>query len=103
MPRVRIRSWTTHRDRKQIQPRKERPRNPLSGSARGARPGEICSASRTAATEARYVWIPYQKIATTARMRAGRLAPKTPNGMRDSTGYGMPWRMPAMPVRFIRK
>jgi hypothetical protein len=42
-------------------------------------------------------------MATTARMSAGRLAPKTPNEIRASTGYGMPWRIPAMPVRFIRK
>ena len=41
------------------------------------------------------VWMPNQPQATPARMRAGRLAPKTPNDARAKTGYGMPYLVPA--------
>ena len=41
------------------------------------------------------VWMPNQPQATPARIRAGRLAPKTPNDARAKTGYGMPYFVPA--------
>ena len=47
--------------------------------------------------------MPYQAMAMTARMSAGRLAPNTPNEMRAMTGNGAPVRCPANPVRFMRK
>ena len=47
------------------------------------------------------VWIPNQPQATPARMRAGRLAPKTPNAARAKTGYGMPYFVPPWLIRII--
>ena len=58
--------------------------------------------SATMAPEAAAVCAPYQKQATMARTSAGRLAPKTPNEARASTGYGTPVFTPALPTRFIR-
>ena len=49
----------------------------------------------TTAPEAAAVCAPYQKQATTARTRAGRFAPQTPNEARASTGYGTPVLTPA--------
>ena len=36
------------------------------------------------------VWMPNQPQATSARIRAGTLAPRMPNDDRSSTGNGMP-------------
>ena len=47
------------------------------------------------------VWMPNQPQATPARMRAGRLAPQTPNEARETTGYGMPYLVPAWLISSI--
>ena len=39
--------------------------------------------------------MPNQQQAITARRRAGRLAPRRPNGARANTGNGMPYLVPA--------
>ena len=41
------------------------------------------------------VWMPNQPQAMTARSRAARLAPRSPNGARANTGNGMPYFVPA--------
>ena len=52
-----------------------------------ATPAEVIAwVARHFAPEAAAVWAPYQKQATTARTRAGRFAPQTPNEARASTG-----------------
>ncbi len=47
------------------------------------------------------VWIPNHAQATAARISAARLAPRTPNEARASTGNGIPYLGPACPVSSI--
>ncbi len=47
------------------------------------------------------VWMPYQPQATIARIRAGSRAPRVPKEARASTAYGMPYLVPAWPIRSI--
>jgi len=84
MPFLSTSNWTSHRARKQIQPRVERPK--IEFSAKGCNPGKIFSTRTTTATEASQVWMPYQKTAIKALTRAGMLAPKTPKPILDRTG-----------------
>ena len=60
-------------------------------------------ASNTNATDARYVWMPYQATAINPRMMAGIFAPSTPNEIRDATGYGVPVACDGRATRLHRK
>ncbi len=70
----------------EIQPMKVMPRK-LAAS--GDVPNSEFNSSATA-VDAKKVCAPYQKIATTPRTIAGKLAPMTPMLTRANTGYGMP-------------
>ena len=77
-------SCNSHIAPKANQPSGERPR--IEPSVQGLRPGAIATSSTTTATEASQVWMPYQAMPMTARIRAGMLAPKTPKETRAKTG-----------------
>src|SRR3954468_16483174 len=88
MPRTMTASCNPHRIRKASQPSRLRPTklvfsSPFSPGMK--RTSRICSA-----TAARYVWTPYQPMATIPRTRAGKLAPHTPQLIRLTTGWGGP-------------
>ena len=87
-----------------IQPSNDNPANPYCAvSAYGANPGHNLIANNTNATDARYVWMPYQATAINPRMIAGMFAPNTPNEIRDATGYGVPVACDGRATRLHRK
>ncbi len=66
-----------------------------------AQPGHAAVNNVFRASAAIHVWIPNQPHATTARSRAGTLAPLTPNAARQRTGNEMPDLVPAWALRII--
>lgn len=70
-------------------------------SAAPAQPPKILPSSVKMPTPPIQVWMPNHAQATAARIRAGRLAPRSPKEARARTGKGMPYLGPACPVRSI--
>jgi len=81
MPVRKIPTWKTHTSTYEIHATASMP----SSSAPPGCPSRVFRSSASA-VDAKYVCTPYQKIATTPRTIAGRLAPRMPMLARASTG-----------------